>query len=105
MGLPRFRARTHFLAQYARQRLVELIGIEPHVPDSEEWYGSMASVPLPPGDARALQNELWQKHGIEVPIVDHNGERSIRVSCHLYNTHREINMLVDALGKLLPIRA
>ncbi len=101
LGLAKFRARTHFLARYARERLVELIGLRPHVPDSEEWYGSMASVPLPPGDARALQNELWQKHGIEVPVVEHNGERSIRVSCHLYNKRSELDALVDALGKLL----
>jgi isopenicillin-N epimerase len=101
LGLAKFRARTHFLARYARERLVELIGLRPHVPDSEEWYGSMASVPLPPGDARALQNALWQKHGIEVPVVEHNGERSIRVSCHLYNKRSELDALVDALGKLL----
>jgi isopenicillin-N epimerase len=101
VDLVKFRARTHFLARYARQRLVKLIGAEPHVPDSEEWYGSMASVPLPPGDARALQNELWQKHRIEVPVVDHNGERSIRVSCHLYNDRSDVDVLVDALSALL----
>jgi isopenicillin-N epimerase len=101
VGLAKFRARTHCLARYARQRLVELIRHLPHVPDSEEWYGSMASVPLPPGDARALQNALWQKHGIEVPIVEHNGERSIRVSCHLYNKRNDVDVLIDALGALL----
>jgi isopenicillin-N epimerase len=101
VGLARFRARTHFLARYARQQLVDLFGIEPHMPDSEEWYGSMASVPLPPGDARSLQNQLWQKHRIEVPVVDHDGERSIRVSCHLYNDRSEIDLLVGALQELL----
>ncbi len=101
VGPARFRARTHSLARYARQRLVELVGIEPHVPDSEKWYGSMASVQLPPGDARALQTDLWQKHRIEVPVVDHNGERSIRVSCHLYNDRNDIDRLVDALAGLL----
>jgi isopenicillin-N epimerase len=101
VGLGRFRARTHSLARYARQRLVERIGLEPAVPDSEEWYGSMASVPLPPGDARSLQNALWHKHGIEVPVVDHHGRRSIRVSCHLYNSRTDVDVLVDALSALL----
>jgi isopenicillin-N epimerase len=101
VGLDAFRARTHYLARYARQRLVELIGLAPQVPDSEEWYGSMESVPLPPGDARSLQNELWQKHGIEVPVVEHNGRRSIRVSCHLYNSRSDIDLLVDALSAIL----
>ena len=49
VGEERFRARTHALAHYARQRLVELTGLEPIVPDSPDWYGSMALVPLPPG--------------------------------------------------------
>jgi isopenicillin-N epimerase len=48
IGLDAFRARTHWLARYARQRLVELTGLEPIVPDDPVWYGSMAHVPLPP---------------------------------------------------------
>jgi len=97
VGLDNFRARTHSLARYARKRLVESVGREPHVPDSNEWYGSMASVPLPPGDARGLQARLWQEHHIEVPIIEHNGERSIRVSCHLYNCRSQIDLLVTAV--------
>ena len=101
VGLPTFRARCHFLAKYARQRLVELTGLEPQTPDSDEWYGTMISVPLPPGDARRLQNALWQNHHIEVPVTDRNGQRSTRVSCHLYNTTAEIDSLVTALDSLL----
>jgi isopenicillin-N epimerase len=47
VGLDNFRARTHWLAQYARRRLVELTGLAPLVPDDSAWYGSMAHVPLP----------------------------------------------------------
>ncbi len=47
VGFDAFRARTHWLAQYARRRLMELTGREPIVPDSPEWYGAMAHVPLP----------------------------------------------------------
>jgi isopenicillin-N epimerase len=97
VGLDNFRARTHGLARYARERLVTSVGRQTHVPDSDQWYGSMASVPLPPGDARGLQARLWQEHHIEVPIVDHNGERSIRVSCHLYNSQEQIDLLNAAL--------
>jgi selenocysteine lyase/cysteine desulfurase len=99
--LPMFRARTHYLAQYARHRLVELTGQEPPTPDSETWYGSMVSVPLPPGDAAELQKQLWQQHHIEVPVVDRGGRRSIRVSCHLYTHTEEIDRLVSALAGLL----
>jgi isopenicillin-N epimerase len=67
VGLDAFRERTHWLAQYARRKLVELMTdlgthhaprdavvlrsetttMEPLVPDDPAWYGSMAHVPLP----------------------------------------------------------
>jgi len=99
VGLDRFRRHTHALAQYARQRLVELTGQTPIVPDSPDWYGCMAQVPLPPGDAATLQRRLWTADGIEVPIVSWNDRRWIRVSCHLYNSCQEIDRLVEAVRR------
>jgi isopenicillin-N epimerase len=101
VGLPNFRTHTHALAKHARERIVELTQLEPPTPDSDEWYGSMASVPLPPGDAPALQKSLWQKYGIEIPVVDRSGNRSIRVSCHLYTGVDHIDALLQALKALL----
>jgi isopenicillin-N epimerase len=96
-GLARFRTECHALAQYARQRLVEFTGLEPIVPDDPVWYGTMAHVPLPLGDARLLQRTLWERHRIEVPIVSWNDRRFIRVSCHLYNTRDHVDRLLEAL--------
>ncbi len=122
VGFEAFRARTHWLAQYARRKLVELTDREPIVPDSAEWYGTMAHVPLPPPrkDAgwhwqaksasaeaeggsvpSALQRAIWHELHIEVPIVEFRGERYIRVSCHLYNDTAEIDRLVAGLKRLL----
>ncbi|MCX7421596.1 MAG: aminotransferase class V-fold PLP-dependent enzyme [Planctomycetia bacterium] len=104
-GVEEFRQQTHELAQYARQRIVELTGLEPPTPDSREWYGSMIALPLPStgepaprqGIRDQLQNPLWGKFGIEVPIVHWRGERLLRVSCYLYNTRAHIDLLCDAL--------
>jgi isopenicillin-N epimerase len=118
IGLDAFRARTHWLAQYARRRLVELTGLEPIVPDDPAWYGAMAHVPLPPRRTSAaadaatrakighpvsnlLQHALWREWGIEVPIVEFRDRRYIRVSCHLYNDTKQIDRLVDGLSPLL----
>jgi isopenicillin-N epimerase len=118
VGLEAFRARTHWLAQYARRRLVELTGLEPIVPDDPAWYGAMAHVPLPPrrisagADAAAraaighpvanlLQHALWSECGIEVPVVEFRDRRYIRVSCHLYNDTKQIDRLVTGLTQLL----
>jgi isopenicillin-N epimerase len=119
IGLEAFRARTHWLAQYARRKLVELTGLEPIVPDDRAWYGSMAHVPLPPlrnADgtpsvpasldegcpvSNPLQHTIWRELGIEVPVVEFGGRRYIRVSCHLYNNTEQIDRLVRGLAKLL----
>ncbi len=101
VGEDAFRERTHALAQYARQSVVELTGLEPPVVDSPQWYGSMALAPLPAVEAKWLQNTLWQQHGLEVPIIDFGGRQYVRVSCHLYNTPRHIATLVEALREHL----
>lgn len=99
-GLERFRTETHALAQYARQRLVDQFQRPPILPDDARWYASMAHVPLPPGEAVGLQRALWDRFQIEVPIVDFGGHRYVRVSCHLYNTRAQIDLLCRALKEL-----
>jgi isopenicillin-N epimerase len=117
-GLEAFRARTHWLAQYARHKLVALAGREPIVPDDSAWYGSMAHVPLPAARVQRklgegerpdegcpvsnpLQHTIWRELGMEVPIVEFRGTRYIRVSCHLYNDTTQIDRLVSGLAHLL----
>lgn len=101
VGWERFRRHTHALAQYARQQLSGLTAQRPLTADSPEWYGSMAHVPLAPGDAPELQRQLWTDYGIEVPIISWSDRRWIRVSCHLYTTRQEIDRLVDAVRRLV----
>ena len=101
VGEDAFRRRTHFLAQYARRKLTELTGTTPLAPDSTNWYGSMVNVPLPDGDAKSLQEALWRRFRIEVPIISWKKHRSVRVSCHLYNRRDDIDRLVTALRELL----
>ncbi len=101
MGLQRFRQHTHALASYARRRIGERTGLTPLTPDSAEHYGSMVAVPLPDGDADQLQDDLWNHDRIEVPVIAWESQRLIRVSCHMYTTKQEIDLLVDALSRLL----
>src|SRR5262249_49802693 len=108
VGLDAFRARTHWLAQYARRRLVQHFQLDPLVPDDPAWYGSMAHVPLGPATSEEtcavsnpLQHTIWRGLGIEVPIVDFRGSRYIRVSCHLYNDTEQIERLAGGLVDLI----
>lgn len=101
VGWQRFRDRTHRLAQYARDILVDLTGLAPFVPDDVDWYGSMIALPLPMGDAGSMQQALVRRYGIEIPIIAWQGRRFVRPSCHLYTTHRQLDLLRDALRTLL----
>jgi isopenicillin-N epimerase len=101
LGIAEFRAHTHALAQLARQQIVALTGLEPLVPDSPDWYGSMIALPLPAGDAPALQRALWERCAIEIPLVTWQGRRLIRPSCHLYTQPEQIDGLARALAALL----
>lgn len=108
-GRQRFRDYGHELARAARQRLEELCGSRALVPDDPAWYGTMITIPLPEGPSlRTTPNSwdpwtrvLWERHRIEIPIIDWNGRRHIRVSCHLYNTQADLDQLLSALGELL----
>jgi len=108
VGLDAFRARTHWLARYARERIAELTQLEPIVPDDPAWYGSMAHVPLASTTtnetcavSNPLQNIIRERFNIEVPVVDFRSRRYIRVSCHLYNDTEQIDRLVLALSEVL----
>ncbi len=98
VGWTRFREQTHTLAQYARAALADLTGLTPLTPDDDAWYGSMVAAALPPGEAEALHQSLRARYGIEIPVIDWQGQRLIRVSCHLYNTQRHIDALIEALA-------
>ena len=106
-GVEEFRQQTHALAQYARGRLEQILGQTATTPDSVDWYASMIAVPLPPDSNKKarpnaihpLQQDLWDQHQIEILVTECHGHRYLRVSCHLYNTTAEIDLLCDALEK------
>jgi isopenicillin-N epimerase len=102
VGFPTFRERTHGLARYALETLVQSIGAKPLVPDSPEWYGSMISLEISAGAAEPLQRALWERYRIEIPIVAWQGRRLVRPSCHLYNGQEDLERLSRALAALLP---
>jgi isopenicillin-N epimerase len=101
VGLEAFRARTQYLAGYARQRLVDCFRMIPLTSDDPCWHTAMAHVPLPATDGPALQRALWERFAIEVPIVEFQGECFARVSCHLYTRRTDIDRLVTALRYLV----
>jgi isopenicillin-N epimerase len=94
-------ARNHALARQARRRLCEALGIAPPCP--EGMLGSLASVPLPDGPREPLHAALFEKFGIEVPVMAWPAapRRLLRVSAQLYNEPADYDRLAGALPALL----
>jgi isopenicillin-N epimerase len=101
---PEVRARCHQLAAEAAERIGQLTGLSPISPDSAEWWEQMCAIPLPAREgmtAERLQAALWEQHQVEVPIVEWQGRRFVRVSIQAYNSPRDVDRLVEALSQLL----
>lgn len=108
VGVETFRARTHLLADHARQRICEITRSELLCAESSRGFGSMLTFPLPhvarasswPGKPHPLQQALWDEHRIEVPVFEWQDRLCLRVSCHLYNIPTDIDRLCTALEEL-----
>lgn len=104
-------ARNRSLTLEARRLLCDALAIPLPCPDS--MIGSLASVPLP--DAASvtppksplyldeLQEKLFGRHRIEVPVVPWPAppRRLLRISAQLYNSLPQYKMLAESVVKLL----
>lgn len=97
-GWEAVRAANRTMVLGARARLETLLGRREATTDPA-MIASMATVPLPNGDAAALTTRLYEAHGIEVPIVPFPAPpaRAIRIACHLHTRPSDVERLLTAL--------
>ena len=102
LGLERIRAHNARLIAHVRDRLGGMPGLLPVTPDRPELHGYMTAFRLPdPVQPAHWRKELWDRHRVEVPIVEHPDGLLLRISTHFYNTFEEIDRLGDAVEGLL----
>jgi isopenicillin-N epimerase len=93
----RVRSACHALARETETRIRQLTGLPSLYPD-DAWFGQFAAAPLPAStDVQKLKSWLYEKHRIEVPVIDWHGRKFVRVSIQGYNTRRDVDALVRAL--------
>ena len=110
-GWPEVMQRNRELALEARRLLLSALGVAEPAPPT--MVGSLAAVPLPEGDAGKpsalysdpLQNRLWQRDRIEVPISPWPAapQRLLRISAQLYNHRTDYEILASALKRELKV--
>jgi isopenicillin-N epimerase len=120
LGWEPIRARVAQLTCYVRERFSSWQELSLATPAGESMHGAMTAFRPPETiDPVALRRSLWQRHRIEVPIIDwferfvnraaptsqpHTvpWRYLIRISTWWYNTEQEIDRLAAALNELLP---
>ncbi len=106
-GWPELRERNHALALEGRACLLETLGGTPPAPAS--MLGSMASVPIPPGEPGPapgafgidpLQRRLFEHHRIEVPVSSWPAppRRLLRISAQVYLDAADFEALARTLA-------
>jgi isopenicillin-N epimerase len=112
-GWPEVRARNHALCLEGRRIVANALEVELPCPD--DMIGSLATLPVPDTERfplqrvmsalepDALNQALFQRYGIEVPILTSRAWRGrlIRISAQLYNQRSDYERLGEALGQLL----
>jgi isopenicillin-N epimerase len=97
------RKACHGLLHQAIQRVCELSGLPPLYPLDSELYSQMGAAPLPPAtDLERLKERLYEVFRVEVPLIQWQEHKLIRISVQGYNTQGDIDALLHALTSLLP---
>ena len=104
LGWDRLWRHNHALALHGRDAVAVALGTEP--PVGEERFGAMSLVELPaavssPAEGLALQERLFDRHRIEVPVTAWDGRAFLRLSAQAYNAPQEYERLAAALRSIL----
>ncbi len=96
------RQQCHDLLRQAVERVCALTGMAPLYPLDSNFYSQMAIAPLPVEvDLTVLKARLYDEYRIEVPLIEWNGRKFVRISIQAYNTPEDVDALLSALGALL----
>jgi len=100
-GWDNVRKTCHEIVAEAQGRVCEITGLPPLHP-SHEWFAQMTTAPLPPEtDISTLKKQLYDQYRIEVPLIEWNGHKLIRISIQGYNTREDVDKLCRSLEQLL----
>lgn len=92
----------HEMLSWALAEIEGLFGEQPAYIPQVASYHQMGIARLPSNccDAKLLQKRLYDEYRVEVPLIEWNGAKYIRISVQAYNSQNDINILLDGLKKL-----
>lgn len=88
------------LSQSNYQRFAEVTGGEMLCPVTDDFLGQMSSVRIKTPDPVGLQELLYNKYKIEIPVMPHGDRIFLRYSINGYHTQKDLDFLFDALEEI-----
>ena len=102
LGGDHIRARMRELSDHVRTRFLKIPGLSLDTPEHSELRGSLTAFRIAqPVQPLEVRKNLWERHRIEIPIVERPGKNLLRVSGHFYNTEEEGEKLAAAWEELV----
>ncbi len=77
--------------------VAKLLNSEMLSPLSDDYLGQICSFPINTKEPVALQQLLYKKYKIEIPVTTNGDQHFLRISYQAYNSAQEIEYLMDCL--------
>ena len=77
-----------------------VLNTEP-ISTGKEWLAQLVAHSLPKNIPSNLKKGLWEEYQIEIPVFEWNGQEFVRVSIQVYNTQKDVDLLMSALRSLI----
>lgn len=82
------------LTQYARKLMMQIPGVQPMVSAHPDFQCSISKYIMPPMDDPKQLSELLNKNRIIIPAGKEKDFMAMRISTHLYNTAKDVDLLI-----------
>ena len=93
------RLHCHELAVETRRKINQITGFPALTPESRGWFSQMFAVKLPDKtDVRGLKERLYQKYHIEIPLIEWQQMKLMRISIQGYNDQADADELLKAIS-------
>jgi isopenicillin-N epimerase len=95
--------RFYELGQLVRESVDGLGALRCITPETPQLRAGLTSFIVPPSiDGQQLRQRLWDRHRIEVNLVEVGGINYLRISTHVYNCEAEVEALARAIRSEIP---
>jgi isopenicillin-N epimerase len=92
----------HSLLRQAIEHICALFQMQPLYPLDSDLYHQMGVAPLPKQvNCADLKTHLYEDYRIELPVIEWSGHKLLRISVQAYNSQTDIDLLLEALQKLI----